>query len=253
MAQPLSAEFFDFLRSTAVFAVVTAVALGVRQLALRGLSTWTRRTVTLMDDLILENIRLPSIALCLLLGLYAGIYEAHLLSPRFSTIALHVTYALLVLIVTAAVANFAEATMWLTLKDKNLDFPAQSLSLSVLKVAIWIVGGLVLLASLGVSITPMVTALGIGGLAVSLALQDTLSNFFAGLHLVIEKPIRPGDFVKLEWGQEGYVATIGWRTTRLRMVSDDLVIVPNNKLTQSVVINYSRPHPERPAQPPPST
>jgi len=150
------------------------------------------------------------------------------------------------------VANFAEATVWLTLKDKNLDFPAQGLSLSVLRVTIWIVGALVLLGSLGVSITPMVTALGIGGLAISLALQDTLSNFFAGLHLLIEKPIRPGDFVKLEWGQEGYVATIGWRTTRLRMMSNDLVIVPNNKLTQSVVINYSRLPTERPAQPPPS-
>jgi small-conductance mechanosensitive channel len=252
MPLPLSEELFDLLRSVVAFGIVTAVSLAVRFFALRGLNAWARRSVTRMDDLILENIRLPSIALSLLLGLYAGIYGAHLLSPRFSTIALHVTYALLVLTVTAAVANFAEATVWLTLKDKNLDFSAQGLSLSVLKVTIWIVGSLVLLGSLGVSITPMVTALGIGGLAVSLALQDTLSNFFAGLHLLIEKPIRPGDFVKLEWGQEGYVATIGWRTTRLRMMSNDLVIVPNNKLTQSVVINYSRLPSERPAQPPPS-
>ena len=252
MTLSLSEELFDLLRSMAVFGIVTAVALVVRFFALRGLNTWARRSETRMDDLILENIRVPSVALCLLLGLYAGIYGAHLLSPRFSTIALHVTYALLVLTVTAAAANFAEATLWLTLKDKNLNFPAHGLSVSVLKVTIWIVGSLVLLGSLGVSITPMVTALGIGGLAISLALQDTLSNFFAGVHLLIEKPIRPGDFVKLEWGQEGFVATIGWRTTRLRMMSNDLVIVPNNKLTQSVVINYSRPPTERPAQPPPS-
>ncbi|HEY3198305.1 MAG TPA: mechanosensitive ion channel domain-containing protein [Nitrospirales bacterium] len=252
MALLLSEELVDLLRSVVVFGIVTGVALTVRFFALRGLNAWAHRSATRMDDLILENIRVPSIALCLLLGLYAGIYGGHLLSPRFNTIALHVTYALLVLIVTAAVANFAEATVWLTLKDKNLDFPAQGLSLSVLRVTIWIVGALVLLGSLGVSITPMVTALGIGGLAISLALQDTLSNFFAGLHLLIEKPIRPGDFVKLEWGQEGYVATIGWRTTRLRMMSNDLIIVPNNKLTQSVVINYSRLHPERPAQPPAS-
>jgi small-conductance mechanosensitive channel len=206
-----------------------------------------------MDDLVLENLRLPSIVLCLLLGLYAGIYGAHELSPYVSTIALNVTYALLVLTVTAAVANFAEATAWLTLKEKNIDFQTQGFSVSVLKVAVWIIGCLVLLSGLGVSITPMITALGIGGLAISLALQDTLSNFFAGLHLLIEKPIRLGDFVKLEWGQEGYVANIGWRTTRLRMSSNDLVIVPNNKLMQSVVINYSRPSPAHSLDRPPTT
>jgi small-conductance mechanosensitive channel len=108
-------------------------------------------------------------------------------------------------------------------------------------VSIWIVGALVLLGGLGISITPVLTALGVGGLAVALALQDTLSNFFAGLHLLIEKPIRVGDFVKLESGQEGYVVDIGWRTTRIRMLPNNMVILPNSKLTQSVVTNYYLP------------
>ena len=86
---------------------------------------------------------------------------------------------------------------------------------------------------------------GVGGLAVALALQDTLSNFFAGLHLLIEQPIRVGDFIKLETGQEGIVEDISWRTTRIRMPSNDLVILPNSKLTQSVVTNYSLPDPRR--------
>jgi small-conductance mechanosensitive channel len=113
-----------------------------------------------------------------------------------------------------------------------------------MKVAIWVIGALVLLGGLGISITPVLTALGVGGLAVALALQDTLSNFFAGLHLLIEQPIRVGDFVKLESGQEGYVADIGWRTTRIRMLPNNMVILPNSKLTQSILTNYSLPDPE---------
>jgi small-conductance mechanosensitive channel len=253
MTASFSAELVSLLRSTAAFVIVSAIALGMRWLAFRTLKAWAQRTMTRMDDLILENLRLPSIILCLLLGVYAGIYGAQELSSHVSTIALNVTYALLVLTVTAAVASLAEATARLTLKQKNLDLQTQGFSLSILKVAVWIIGCLVLLSGLGVSITPMITALGIGGLAVSLALQDTLSNFFAGLHLLIEKPIRLGDFVKLEWGQEGYVAYIGWRTTRLRMSSNDLVIIPNNKLIQSVVINYSRPDPVHSHDRPPST
>ena len=110
-------------------------------------------------------------------------------------------------------------------------------------VVIWVVGGLVLLSGLGVSVTPILTALGVGGLAVALALQETLSNFFAGLHLLMERPIRVGDFIKLESGQEGYVEDIGWRTTRVRMLPNNIVIIPNNKITQSILTNYYLPDP----------
>jgi small-conductance mechanosensitive channel len=93
----------------------------------------------------------------------------------------------------------------------------------------------------GISITPIITALGVGGLAMALALQDTLSNLFAGIHILAEHTIRVGDFIRLETGQEGYVEDISWRTTRIRLPSNNMVIVPNSKLSQSVVTNYFLP------------
>jgi small-conductance mechanosensitive channel len=129
------------------------------------------------------------------------------------------------------------------LRQSHVAMPATGLSLTFVKVVIWITGGLVLLGGLGISITPVLTALGVGGLAVALALQETLSNFFAGIHLLIEQPIRVGDFIKLESGQEGYVADIGWRTTRIRMLPNNMVSLPNSKLTQSIVTNYYLPEP----------
>jgi small-conductance mechanosensitive channel len=100
-----------------------------------------------------------------------------------------------------------------------------------------------ILHALGVSITPLLTALGVGGLAVALALQDTLANLFAGIHILLERSIRVGDFVRLEGGQEGYVVDIGWRTTKVRMLPNNIVVIPNSKLAQSVLTNYYLPEP----------
>jgi small-conductance mechanosensitive channel len=83
-------------------------------------------------------------------------------------------------------------------------------------VVVFAVGVLVLLSALGLQITPVLTALGVGGLAVALALQDTLANLFAGLHLLADKPIRVGDYVKVGDAAEGFVIDIGWRSTRIR-------------------------------------
>jgi small-conductance mechanosensitive channel len=102
-------------------------------------------------------------------------------------------------------------------------------------------GVLMVLNTLGISVTPLLTTLGIGGLAVALGLQETLSNLFAGLQITLAGNIHVGDFVKLESGEDGNVADIQWRATQIRTLSNNLVIIPNAKLAQSVVTNYHRP------------
>ena len=97
--------------------------------------------------------------------------------------------------------------------------------------------------ALGISLAPALTALGVGSLAVALALQDTLSNFFAGLYLLLDKPIRPGDFVRLDAGQEGYVEEIGWRSTHLRTLAPSTIIVPNATLSKAVITNFKATNP----------
>jgi small-conductance mechanosensitive channel len=107
--------------------------------------------------------------------------------------------------------------------------------------SILVIGLLVLLDSIGVQITPLLTALGVGGLAVALALQDTLSNLFAGVHLLADKPIRVGDYVKIADTIEGYVLDVGWRSTRVRMLQNNVVIVPNKRVAESIITNYDMP------------
>ncbi|MCS6930397.1 MAG: mechanosensitive ion channel family protein [Saprospiraceae bacterium] len=117
-----------------------------------------------------------------------------------------------------------------------------SLVQTVLQVVVYIIGLLVVLQMLGIAITPMLTALGVGGLAVALALQDTLSNLFAGIQIIASRKIRPGDFIRLSDGtEEGYVTDITWHYTSVRMLSNQVVIIPNARLANAIVTNTSLP------------
>ena len=92
--------------------------------------------------------------------------------------------------------------------------------------------------------TPIIASLGITSLAVALALQPTLENFFSGVQLIMDKPIRVGDYIELDSGEQGFVDKIGWRSTWIRMLPNNTVIMPNSVLSQSKVINYFYPSKE---------
>jgi len=119
--------------------------------------------------------------------------------------------------------------------------PVTTLTRNLAQIVVVILGGLILLNQFNVSITPILTALGVGGLAVALALQDTLSNLFGGFYVAVAGQVRLGDYIKLNTGEEGYVTDIGWRSTTIRALANNLIIVPNSKLAQAIVTNYYLP------------
>ncbi len=109
------------------------------------------------------------------------------------------------------------------------------------KIIIFTMGVLLILDNLGFSLTTIWTTLGIGSLAIGLALKDTIANFFSGLYIIIDRMIVPGDYVKLSTGDEGYVLNIGWRTTKINTLQNNLVIIPNSKIVESILTNFTRP------------
>lgn len=220
--------------------VVTIILLIIRGIGFRFFNIWAKRTETRIDDIIIKSLRIPSIYWCIAIGLYTGIAiselpERHLF---YLTKALHV---IVILSITIATANLLGKIFRNYVQESGLPIPTTGLAYGILKGTIIIIGLLIILTDIGISITPLITALGVGGLAVALALQDTLSNLFAGIHILVEKSVKVGDFIRLETGQEGYVEDITWRTTRIRMLQNNMVIIPNNKLSQSVVTNYNLP------------
>ena len=124
------------------------------------------------------------------------------------------------------------------------EMPAVSLVVQASKVLVLLVGVIIALDKIGIAITPILTALGVGGLAVALALRDTLENLFAGFYVLASGQIKVGDYIRLEGGEEGFVEDITWRNTVIRQPSDNLIIVPNSKLSSSIVINFHKPDSE---------
>jgi small-conductance mechanosensitive channel len=194
-------ELFPGFQAALVFAATVILALGVRHVALWVLdrSACHRMYVSL----VVQSVRWPSLALCMLVGVYAILDSgvAHL-TPRGTAFVLKMLHAGLVLTATLAIARLAQSSVEYLLQQKMV-VPKTGASLSLIRVLVWVIGLLVMLKGIGVEITPILTALGVGGLAVSLALQDTLANFFAGIQILVDKPIMLGDRVKLESGQEG--------------------------------------------------
>ena len=103
------------------------------------------------------------------------------------------------------------------------------------------IGLLIFLDSVGISIAPILASLGVGSLAVALALQDTLANVFAGFHLIADRPLEAGQFIRLQSGEEGHVVLVGWRSTRLKTPQNNIVVVPNAKLAGTVLTNFDLP------------
>ena len=217
--------------------VVTVAALLFRNALILGFRRWTGQRAT-EDSLVLQAIRLPSLLWCVVLGLFVAIEMAEL-PPRLAVQIHAVLEAAIILSVTMTVAGVLDSLVAAASERRALAVGVTGLFRTSVRLVVLVVGGLVLLSSLGLAVTPILTALGVGGLAVALALQDTLSNLFAGIHLLADKPIRVGDYVRLSAENvEGHVVDVGWRSTRLRMLQNNVVVVPNKRVAESIITNY---------------
>jgi small-conductance mechanosensitive channel len=233
----------------ALFFVAWLVAsLGVVLLFDRVLLVHARRSHSRVDDVLAQALRVPLYLWLLLAGLWLG-------ATRFDVIPLSWVPTLRVAIPAAAalVAAFALVRVATGLMAEHATrrpaFRAVQGTLEFgVRLLVWTIALMVVLDLLGVSITPLLGALGIGGLAVALALQDTLANFFAGLYLNLDRPLREGDFVEVEAGTfgqvRGYVQDVSWRSVRIRELSNNVFVMPNSKVASGVIKNYDLPQPE---------
>lgn len=237
MTENLLKEFSVF---AVVFLAVAFVLFIVRKVALGAVHKWAEKTALEYDDIILKSVKHPSIYLILALALYVALGTSDF-PAAYVGYGLKAIYVIIIFSVTLAMANLASRSVQHAVEKSAISVPATGISRAIVNVTILAIGLLVILHSLGISITPLITALGVGGLALALALQDTLANLFAGMHILVERPLRVGDYIEIDSGQKGYVDDIGWRTTRIRMLGNNIVVVPNNKLSQSIITNYHMP------------
>jgi small-conductance mechanosensitive channel len=216
-----------------VFVAVFSAGLVVRRVLFARLRKWTATTPTRFDDALLDSLHGPVLLWAVILAIYVATDISQL--PRSATF--WSERALLVL----WIVSLTIAATRLTSRFVRVHFPLGTLTELLASLLVGSLGTLALLQVFGIDIRPILAALGVGGLAVALALQDTLSNLFAGFYVSLAGQIRVGDFIQLESGQRGYVTDIGWRSTTLRERQNNLIVIPNNKLSQSTVTNFHLP------------
>ena len=237
----LAIEVWAVFWPALAFAAAIAAAFTLRAVMLRSLRRWSRSESAASFAAALRG---PSVLWCVALGLYAATEVAadgELLPGHWHARIAIFLEALVVLSITVMLAGVA-GRMVSGLGDKTaLGGSVTGLAQTTARVVVLVVGLLVMLTVVGIQITPVLTALGVGGLAVALALQDTLANLFAGIHLLADKPIRVGDYVKIGDAGEGMVVDIGWRSTRLRSLSNTAITVPNQAVAKATITNYSLP------------
>lgn len=180
----------------------------------------------------------------ILWGTAAGLYFAAQSANLNERIEILIGRVLMILVLgsaTVVAARFTAGAVGRYGRGVEKRVLSASLFSSVAQTIVVIFGVLIILNSLGIAITPLLTALGVGGLAVALALKDTLANLFSGIQIIASRQLRPGDYVKLDGGFEGIVEDVNWRNTTIRELPNNLIVIPNEKLAQSIFTNYHLP------------
>jgi small-conductance mechanosensitive channel len=236
----LSENWPALVTPAAILAIILIVGWLLRRLVFRTLRKWSEKTNTRLDDLILGSLYGPFMLWVLILGVYVAT-QWSVLPARVVGVINQILLVLWIVSLTLVAAKLVSGLIRYYGNTISGAMPMTSLTQNLASLAVITVGLLILLNTLGISITPILTALGVGGLAVALALQDTLSNLFAGFYVSVAGQVRAGDYIKLDSGEEGYVTDIGWRSTSMRALPNNLIVVPNAKLAQAIVTNYHLP------------
>ncbi|MGB3635409.1 MAG: mechanosensitive ion channel family protein [Rubrobacteraceae bacterium] len=229
----------QFLISLGVVAGGTLVGLLFEKVALKRLYQMVRRTEWNGDDIIIYALRHVVTIWFALASIYFVILRRDLdqtLAGLFKNILLIIFTISIAIVLARIAAGFIRLYF-----NQVQGLPSSSLITNVVRIIIAVLAALMILGSLGIRITPILGALGVGGLAVALALQETLANLFAGIVIILSKQLRPNDFVQLSSGEQGYVEDISWRNTTIRSLANNMIIVPNSALSTSIVTNYYQP------------
>ena len=243
--------------SAAIVFAVFLIASGVVNVILRVIiRRWANRTPGTLDEELLGVVRGPLVLFIALTGLFiALLILTNLDSPRFALITGYddlVRRAWLVVVIAEVaylIYHLLDAALtWYIQKvavttETELDDRLLPPLKRIMPLAVYSLGFLMALSVLNIPISPILAGLGIGGLAVALAVQPTLANFFAGTYVVTEGELNVGDYIELQGGPSGYVVEVGWRSTKIRSMYNNLVIIPNSQMANSIVTNYYSPEP----------
>ena len=221
-------------------ALFICAACAVYLVVIHWVRRMVKRTTTTMNDALIDLLD-HALRPALLLGVMAASVNLFELPRKLMAVSNRVLYLSVLAVALYYAMKMAELLLsyWFsrTSAHESVHEPIRFIT----RLLFGGFGVMIVLDNLGISLTAVWTTLGVGSVAIALALQDTLSNFFAGFYLRLDNPIHLGDYVKIDAEHEGFIVQMGWRSTRIRTLPNNIVIVPNSKLAAAIVTNFSMP------------
>jgi small-conductance mechanosensitive channel len=237
----------DLLVSLAILVGAAVIAVLFSKILFRLMLRAARLFPGDLDDHLVSTAKGPVTAYILLLGAYLAI-KIPLELPHTMGDVVDRGASVAAIVIGTYMINVVGSSGLAWLQDylgstaaANTSSWALPLARRSLLIVVAVMAVMVSLDVLGINITPLIAGLGIGGVAVALAIQPTLSNLFAGTYVITEGVVNPGDYIEMDGGVSGYVVDVNWRSTRLRTWTNNLVIIPNSRFADSVITNYSKP------------
>ena len=229
---------------TAVWWIAGSLVAGFifEKIVLVWLKALAKRSKWEGDDIIVKSIDGNIILLFIASGAYLGL--ANIVDSDSLGLAKQIILTFAVLVGTIFVLRITTGFARHHFEKYSSERGSATIIVNLIKILVFAVMGLFVLKIFNISITPLLTAMGIGGLAIALALQDTLSNLFSGIQILMARKIKPGDYIELEDGNDGYVTDVDWRNVTIRTIRNNTVIVPNSKISTTAITNYSVPEKE---------
>jgi small-conductance mechanosensitive channel len=232
--------FKELIAPAAIVLASVVVGLVLQHLVGTQLVKAVQKSKWRGDDIIIQGLKGKIVLWTVIIGLYSALPMINL-PLQYSGLAQKILLILVIASITLVVSSILSGFMKVYATDDKGTVLSTSIFSILARIVILAIGFMIILQSLNISITPMLTALGVGGLAVALALQDTLTNLFAGFHIILTRKVRIGDWVELASGETGRVIDITWRDTTIRQRRNNIIIVPNSTLASTSTTNYSLP------------
>lgn len=206
------------------------------------------KTKTAVDNLIIKRVNKPLSLIILLIGIRISAVTLKL-SDRIETIIYQFIYSFIIIIVTYIITIIIDILIdgwgktWAEKTKSRIDDQLLNILHRFSKIILSILAFLFILDTWGIKVGPLLASLGIAGIAIAFALQNTLGNIFGGISLIIDKTIKVGDIIEIDKDTKGTVLDVGLRSTRIRTFDNEVVIVPNGQLANSKLQNYVPPDP----------
>jgi len=223
-----------------VFLATYVVGLWVRRIVYRAFNRWAERGKWEGSQLVIQSTRTPFIYWFMILGAFIAI-QVSKLDPASKVLADKILASLFVFSLTWVAVSLSIKILRLYIGKVPRLQPSEPLIVNVVRIIIAVMGALILLDVWGVPTTPIILVMAAVILVAALAFRDLIANLFSGFQLAQGEQIKAGDFIKLESGESGYVTDVNWRSTQVRGLDGNLVMIPNSRLLQSTVVNYGRP------------